>query len=504
VTSTLFDRLTLAAAFLVLTAFFPYFEAIHSANELSRLYLANAIVEEGSVSIDGQLQRLGNIHDKALRDGHYYSDKAPGAAFLAVPVVWLYYQVADQPSLRSEMRWARLWVNTLPTCLLLLILLGFLKEHFKDDRLIRVLLISYAFGTLATTYSQLLFGHQLGAVLVFACFLVVRRAEPHNPGWLGPAAGFLASAAVCVEYQNALFLLPLAVLYMVRTRARVRPVVMALLGAAPLAIALGLYHDAAFGSPFTTGYSFVASNFKEVHAQGFMGIAGPKWAHVVVSFVAPRKGLFFFAPFLLLAVPGLVLLRRAGPDGLVTGIMVALYSLFVVSMVYPDGGWTVSQRHLTPMVPWLLLPIGLLVTRFADARPVLCGLAGAAIVITGISTIVWPHYQEQLLNPFFSIGWPLFRDGWLPQSHFSALGIASKTGATLIAVAVAAAGVYDLIVSAKSTIRRAVWPLAAMVIAAGFIYTASTFHPDQDVERDRRWIESVYELDPAAPSPTAR
>ncbi len=487
----------MAALFVALACFFPFFEQIHSANELSRLYLTLSIVEEGTVSIDAQLTRLGNIHDKALRDGRHYSDKAPGTSFVAVPAIWAYYQLSDAPTLRGSVRLARLCSSTIPTAFLLLALLAFLRGYVPDPSLRRVLVLAYALASPATTYGTLLFGHQLSGVLVFATFLLARECGAQSYG-RAALTGLVAGAAVCVEYQNALFLVPIAVLFLWRVRSPV-PVLAGLLGLLPVAIGLGLYHQAAFGGPFTTGYHFVASSFAEVHAQGFMGIATPKWAHVTLSFVSSSKGLFFFAPWLVLGYVGLVRLR--GADGLVTAGMVVLWSLFVVSMVYPVGGWTVSQRHLTPMVPWLLLPAGLLVTRFRDTRPLLAGLVLVGLLVTGVSSVVWPHFPEHLANPFWQIGWPLFSDGWVPESLLSDLSISAKSVAMAIGVT-AALGILADLIRSGSGIRRFAWPLVAAALVFGFVRGTSGLFSDQDTRRDRRFIERVYEIDPASPPPT--
>src|SRR5204862_3914019 len=52
-----------------------------------------AITNERSLRIDPFQASTG---DKAVFEGHYYSDKAPGAAFAATPIVW-----AARPILRA-------------------------------------------------------------------------------------------------------------------------------------------------------------------------------------------------------------------------------------------------------------------------------------------------------------------------------------------------------------------------------------------------------------------
>src|SRR5215469_11181402 len=61
---------------------FIYFYEGGGWNQNSRFDLLRAIVERGTLQIDAYHT---NTQDKAHFRGHYYSDKAPGLAFLAVP-----------------------------------------------------------------------------------------------------------------------------------------------------------------------------------------------------------------------------------------------------------------------------------------------------------------------------------------------------------------------------------------------------------------------------------
>src|SRR6185295_9060614 len=49
-----------------------------NVNEQARLYLVKAIVEEGTLQIDGGIAKYGDLQDKAVRDGHFYCDKPVG------------------------------------------------------------------------------------------------------------------------------------------------------------------------------------------------------------------------------------------------------------------------------------------------------------------------------------------------------------------------------------------------------------------------------------------
>jgi hypothetical protein len=497
------ELLWVLGLFVVLAAIFPYFEEIHSANELSRLYLATAIVEDGTVAIDGPLQRLGDIHDKSVRDGHFYSDKAPGMAFAVLPALWLYNQLAGPPLLADAVRLGRFVASTLPTGIFFVVLLYFLAEHLRDRRLRLLLVTGYAFGTLATTYGILLFGHQLSAILLFGTYLAIRRTGPGSAWWRPALVGLLASAAVLTEYQNALYLVPMAVFFVWRVRLSPRALAVGLVGMAPLTALLLYYHELAFGSPLRTGYSFIASGFAAVHEQGFMGIGLPRPSALALSLFAPRKGLFFFSPFLLLALPGLFVVGKRGADGVLAVLMTVMYVAFVSGMVYPDGGWTVSQRHLTPLVPWLLLPVGVFVERVRAVRPVLAGLLVVSVVVTGVSTVVWPHYMEVYTNPFFQLGWPLFRDGWLPPSTFGRLGVSTHALVVVAGAAVLQLVVVDLVLFFETARARAAALGVATLLVAGWFGATRHLGAELDGRAERAYVERVYQLDPVV-EPLAR
>src|SRR5215831_1249304 len=73
------------ATLLGITSFlsFLYFYEGGGWNQNSRFDLVRAITERHTLQIDAYHE---NTEDKAHFRGHYYSDKAPGLVFLAVPV----------------------------------------------------------------------------------------------------------------------------------------------------------------------------------------------------------------------------------------------------------------------------------------------------------------------------------------------------------------------------------------------------------------------------------
>ena len=79
--------LSLLLAFAFLSIFFTgQFAPFANPNELSRLQAVYSFVENGTFAIDGAIAVFGDHEDKSVWDGHFYSNKAPGLTFAAIPV----------------------------------------------------------------------------------------------------------------------------------------------------------------------------------------------------------------------------------------------------------------------------------------------------------------------------------------------------------------------------------------------------------------------------------
>ncbi len=517
----------LALALMVWAGFSPWFPKLASPNELTRVYLAEALVRDGTVCIDGPIARHGPVFDASERqvDGvaRRFSDKAPGVALLALPGVAVARALGheDLPTLVAV---TRLLGATLPALWLLLLVARHLPRWLPRPDLHAALLVALALASPLAAYGGLAFGHALSATVLFALHDRLSALPPRSPGALpqpaGPllAIGALAGLAVLVEYQNALLLLPFAVAFAVQTRLAPRAVGLALLGAVPPALVFGLYHQAAFGSPFLTGYSFIATSFAAVHAQGLLGVALPRLDHAWLGFFSTEKGLFFFAPWLLLGVFSLPRLLRgapaqaeAGRSGLLADVtsrrlvaaFLLLIGLFVSAMVYPAGGWTVSQRHLTPALPFLTLAVAATLScvanRFPAIESVFAGLALPALVTCGLSALLWPHWQDSLSNPAWQLAPGLLADGWVPPSLLSPhvpsrpLVVALLTLAALGLVAPLLRRDPDA--PALPALRLAA---AALVAAALSAWATLPGASDPDLARERRFIERTYVPDPLA------
>jgi hypothetical protein len=517
-------RAVWAALLALYVLLFPYHPGLRSPNELCRLWQTRALVEYGTLDINGALRDYGYVGDLSVKDGKYYPSKAPLLSFAAVPLYATLralggghrHAVPEVPLVF----FSRLLLTVLPTLLMLWLVRRYLRAHLAPP-VADALTVTYGLGSLAFSYSLLFMSHQTTAVLLFGGFYALwrcARGEWRERGYL--VAGACAGATVAAEYTGALGVLGL-VLYAVLTLAfqqaparerwvRLgRAAGLATLGALPFVVALMLYHQATFGHPLTTGYKYLNdAAYQPWHLGGFLGIRTPDPRAFALSFFSPLRGLFTLSPFLLLALPGLALLKYRRGDAApeqraaawMTAALLAGYTYFTSSFSYDSWGWTTGPRHLTGLVPFLLLPAGLWLERLRAsgrrwALGTLAMLCAASIVTTGVATFV-NYIPDDVSNAVGGLALPLLGAGFFPSGVLSFLGLPQPAaGALLLAVLLAvAAWVYGALARAPG--RR--WP-APMALGAGLAtlvllataHALSTEHDDAD-RNAVRFLRSVW------------
>ncbi|HWM87625.1 MAG TPA: hypothetical protein VNO33_17345 [Kofleriaceae bacterium] len=477
-------RLALAGllAFLYLYPF-PYFAPMRSANELPRIYLTTAMVDEGRFAIDTGVREHGTTVDVSPSSGHHYSNKAPGSSFLAVPAYLLVKAVCAltgaEPSLALK-TWAfRVATGIAPTLLFLLLLWRFLARYAPEPAPRRTALAGYAAGSMAMTYSILFVSHQLSAVCIAGAWMLsVQVVEDGRDVRLLALAGFLAGAAPLVDYQAAFAGVPLAayLVWKLCGRAPRRPAALALTvlcSLPPMALLL-FYHWRAFGHPLRTGYA-ASETFAHFHQRGFLGMDKLRWEALVGSTVAPDNGLLFLCPMLLLALPGFYLLARRRDWWTlgVTASVVAIYILFISSLSFWRGGWQVGPRYITAMLPFAMVPVAVAIAAADKAsgwRGELAWAGAVALVATSIaiyslSSALFPHYPETFLNPVHELVLRLLGEGHAPWNAGWLVGLRGL--ASLVPYLVAIAGLLALVAVPRRERLRA--GVAGLILAAGIV-----------------------------------
>ncbi|MCG3172929.1 MAG: hypothetical protein GMKNLPBB_01101 [Myxococcota bacterium] len=433
--------------------FHPFFPISANPNEITRFYMTRALVQRGELKIDEEFARYGVSLDRSRYNGHYYSDKAPGLSLLSVPFYWAYEQWRGKPETWSIPPWedderlefsARAslkevspairflkWpVIIVPSILLSLMVFAALAGLIQSRVLALSLTLAYGLGTVAYSNSLILFSHQLTAALLFGAYLCLRRGlDRDNPWWFVPA-GACAGMTLMVEFPPAIPIFLMGVYAIAVLKKRFLRLLPYPLFAAPFIAGLLYYHYLAFDNPFSTGYSHLEEEtFTQVHNQGLLGITLPDHIAFFGMFFAPQRGILVFSPMLLFAIPGFVEMKRRRSVHFWPVTLVSLAFFYIVSS-YPvwHGGGCVGMRHLTPLMPFLMIPTALGVQRLAGRSTPWWGRAAGGFMLAGclltiVSTVPFPHAALLYRIPFRDLGGELWRLGFLPPSAVSAMGM---------------------------------------------------------------------------------
>jgi hypothetical protein len=425
---------------------FIYFYEGGGWNQNSRFDLLRAIVERHTLAIDAYHENTG---DKAHFQGHYYSDKAPGQVFLAVPFAMAARRAmraagVDPDSPRGE--YALSYIVTacavaLPTALAG-VCIFFLGLRFGSGP------TGAAFGSvvmcLATplwAYSSLFWAHALvGACLVFALSAALKLRDAAGASaefrW-ALAVGLAAGWATVTEYPAApasamLGLLALAQAWPRGSGARWRVVAGVGLGASVCLVVLLSYLHAAFGG-FRPSYSYYDPNsFSFMQQQGYMGLTYPHPDRLLKILFGGSRGLFFASPVLLVAPVGLWRLwkgRRFSGAALVAAGIVAYYFLFNSSFYWWKAGLAFGPRYAGAAIPMLFL--GLAVSWEGASRlwrrvMVVAAVCSVFIVLMVVSTSSQLPMQDS--SPIVHSSWPAFWSGQMATNRDSMLTTAEARG----------------------------------------------------------------------------
>lgn len=333
----------------------------------SRAALTYALAHDGTFSIDSFHQLTG---DKAFFEGHYYTVGSIGPSLVALPVYSVFKTVVQltgildaNPAVPGTYQQLALAVVTftgaaLPSALLGVLLYLFACRLTRHPNHAMLLTLTYALGTMAFPYSTSLFQHQLAALCMFGAFVlfwrIIHDGTNVNGLWL---VGALWGLACITEYVVGA-LTTLVMIWGAVQITRRFALIRVLLAAVPFLLIMAFYNQAAFGSVLPVSYRYHVA-YADQYIQGVMGITVPSLENLYYLTVSPFRGLFYLSPVLLLAIPGLVLMWRAGHRGiaLLAGGLGTLFLLYNSAYFYWWGGWNIGPRFLTPVLPFLMLGV---------------------------------------------------------------------------------------------------------------------------------------------------
>lgn len=374
---------------------------VWTAQPASRYLLTVAAADDHSLRIDPYVDVLGI--DRALSDGHTYSDKAPYPSLIVVPAYEAFRAMGGKPfpvvdgqqvvnrSTHVGLWWVTFWSATVPAILLAITLRRLLVRFDRTHA--TAVALGVMLGTTMLPFTTWLFSHAMAALFVGWAWTLLR---PETPGRRDHVlAGVCLGAGIGSEYTIAIVALILLIDVIVARRLAGAALLSAgtVLGTLPLLA----YNWSVFHNPFEVSYQGHLANFHGSGAFGVFNLTAPKLDEVTRALVGER-GLFVLTPIALFAVVGcLVGIAEGGRvrrDG-----WIALTALvgFVIATTGIDGlgGSSPGPRYLIPMFPLLAVPLAVVWQRFP--RP--CA-AAAAIggVMMWIATVTTPDIDSKAPN----------------------------------------------------------------------------------------------------------
>jgi hypothetical protein len=401
--------------------------SILTAQDSSRLALTTSIAARGKVDIDPYWKLT---IDRAFKDGHWYSDKAPGVALLAIPALEVSRGVdaLTKPHDRRRPVWLRtwtlwgmrLWAGGV-AFLVLAWLLGRVAEGLVSGTG-AVTTAVFGVGTMAGSLGPTTFGHLPDALALFAAYVVGTRARrPRDWLWVG----LLAGVGVLFEYPAGLAALVLVVYAAIRGGARAAGFAVA--GGVPAAIVLGAYDWLAFGAPWRLSYRYTDNMFTPQQTQNLFGVGLPT-GHGLWTLAFDGHGLLLVSPVLVMSGAGLVRLwKRQRLEAAIAVTIAVVFLVYTAGYFLPNGGLSPGPRFAAAALPFLLLGLPFALARWRAAT---LALAALSVGLGLFDELTW-----SIANRLEFLAWPVTVWSLLGTSRHVGCYILLSTGAAAAAVA---------------------------------------------------------------------
>ena len=342
-------------------------------------YALTKALAAGTPAIDETIGEVGDLAtgDAARHGGHLYAVKAPGLAFVSVPL----YVALDTLGMRTTGDPARaLWAlhlvgSALPAVALVLLLFLFGERAQPGYGLTSAAILGVA--TLVLPFATLYFAHALSAALGFGAFFVLWRERAGPPRTAAIAlGGALAGLGIVVEYQLWL-LAPILGIYAAARSGVVRRAVAYAGGLAAGLLPLFAFQLWAFGSLFHTPYG---DYWRE------RGVSGRHFSTLpsldrASAFLVDAMGLLVLTPVLVCGLVGCGLLYRKGwrAEAIVLVGATVAYGVYF-SRLGAFGGLG-PPRYLVAVVPFAAAGLAVALRAFPLTTVVLAAISAFQMAV---------------------------------------------------------------------------------------------------------------------------
>lgn len=364
----------------------------YGVNANSRFDLTRSMVDHGSLNINEVYRNAG---DRSYYEGDYYSDKEPGMAFLALPAYtgWkTAYSFFGDASVQQEPRSDLLQSNnvtisyptdpgnfylsslivtilltsTLSLSILTILIYRLSEEFLEDERKRLVVTFGFAFGTLLTHYGAMFMPNAVVTLFSFSSFYLLYKWEDY-PGFRKMAlSGILGGFAVVVDpTAGPVLVASFFYAFLKFDRFPLSYVLGGFIGGLPMMV----YNTVLFGYPWMLPRFFLdpalypnlqqaSHTLPQLTEQGFR-LHPKRLFFVAMRLLAyPHRGIFYWFPFLILALLGARKLKKEKPEFSLALLISSAGIIFIVAgwWAWWMGGFF-GARYLAVIIPFLMVPI---------------------------------------------------------------------------------------------------------------------------------------------------
>ena len=209
---------------------------------------------------------------------------------------------------------------------------------------------------------------------------------------------------------------------------------------------LAAYNVAVYGSAFSQGYAHLhgAHEFVTGMGHGVEGVGLPSLAALWGITFSPYRGTFVLSPFLLLALPGLIMMWRSGGkrSGQRAAALLCAYAagamlLFDSGYYFWDGGVSLGPRHISPALLFLIFPVAVALRhpRWYRVGRALIPLSIGIVALCCVSVII---FLPGVPDPILTLAAPHLLHGPVPNNWGMFLGLRGPASLLPLAVGEAA------------------------------------------------------------------
>jgi hypothetical protein len=380
-----------------------------NGNTVSRAVFVKAVVDDGSLNVDKYHEQSIDI---AYVNGHYYSDKAPLPAIMAMPFYFFVQKIGFTKGNHLIYTIGNFIAGSLPFVLIILLTFFFMQQ--KDPKPENIFLCSIPFlGSFVFIYSGTFFAHALTSFFVLAAYILIRKKENYF------LAGLLAGMAVLCEYP-VFIIAALWALQILINKKKLKPVLLFISGGIPFGIFLLVYNYTITGSAMDFLYSHQQNFPAGSENLGFSPL--PRGEAVTHLLFGIYRGILFFAPSLIALL--FIFFRVKNLRGAVMlrdyfSLPCFIYFLAICTNVAWYGGWCYGPRYLSAIAVLLLFEGSIRMNKESPGKKILFYFfTSIGLLFTWLakSTVVYSLPTEEK-NPVFNIIIPEFFKGNLNENN---------------------------------------------------------------------------------------